>query len=426
MDRARIMKIMRFSGRKFTFFGVCLFSGFLRSLFVLVDSVSVTFIPDPILFGVFTIIGGLVVTLLIWGILAIIPISGEKRLGNIIDQNFRVKNLRLPFSALRFILLASFFNALSLILYLFGVLQFDPSLMLPLMQFVVLYLMLTEFISSKDLPTVVEMQSIVMITLGAIIVTINPEMDLDLFAVLLILFPMNFLTGITIFFQKKALQIKYPDGWSIDAITTRVWTVIGLFIFFGLLSFPLMFYENRFDQFILNFQSGIALASISMFITFFAAAFRLRGLSMGKTYIVNALVSISVVFSIPITLFAVLFLDPLIFGGEVSLDPFLWILKTIGSILIFIGILSMVLSEVRGYVLVKMKIGTSIDETMRSIQKITGVQSVSSLFGEYDIIVYYRIRSIGKILRLVVREIAQLQGVDHVSTQIVLNEHNKS
>ena len=420
------MKIMRFSGRKFTFFGVCLFSGFLRSLFVLVDSVSVTIIPDPILFGVYTIVGGLAVTLLIWVVLAITPISGNKRLGNIVDKDFRIKNLRLPFSAMLFILLASAFNALSLIIYFFGVLQFDPSLMLPLMQFVVLYLMLAEFIASKDLPTVVEIQSIVMITLGAIIVTINPEMDLDLFAVLLILFPLNFLTGLTIFFQKKALRIKYSDGRSIDAITTRVWTVFGLFIFYGLLSLPLMFYENRFDQFILNFQTGIVLASISMIITFFAAAFRLRGLSMGKTYIVNALVSISVVFSIPITLFAVIFLDPLIFGGDVSLDPFLWILKSIGSILIFIGILSMVLSEVRGYVLVKIKIDKLIDETMRDIQKITGVQSVSSLFGEYDIIVYYRIRSIGKVLKLIVREIAQLPGVDQVTTQIVLNELNKS
>ena len=420
------MKVRRFSGRKFTFFGVCLFSGFLRSLFVLVDSVSVTFIPDPILFGVFTIIGGLIVTLLIWIILAAIPLKGKKRLGNIVDTDFRVKNLRLPFPAIKLILFASIFNALSLIIYLFGVLQFDPSLMLPLMQFVVLYLMLTEFIASKDLPTVVEIQSIVMITLGAIIVTINPEMELDLIAVLLVLFPLNFFTGLTIFFQKRVLQIKFPDGRKIDAITTRVWSVFGLFIFYGLLSLPLMFDKSRFDQFVINFQPGIFLASISMIITFFAAAFRLRGLSMGKTYIVNALVSISVVFSIPITLFAVIFLDPLIFGGKVSLDLFLWLLKSIGSFLIFIGIVSMVLSEVRGYVLVKVKIGTPITDTMREIQKITGVQSVSSIFGEYDIIVYYRIRSIGKVLKLIIREIAHLEGVEQVSTQIVLNELNKS
>ncbi|MHA1236172.1 MAG: Lrp/AsnC ligand binding domain-containing protein [Candidatus Hodarchaeales archaeon] len=419
------MKLIRFSGRKFTFFGVCLLSGFLRSLFVLVDSASVTFIPDPILFGVYTIVGGLIVTLLIWTVLAFVPISGKKRLGNLVDNNFRVKNLRLPFNAIRFILLASAFNALGLIIYLYGVLQFDPSLMLPLMQFVVLYLMLTEFIASKDLPTVVEIQSIVMITLGAFIVTINPEMELDLFAVFLVLFPLNLFTGLMIFFQKKALHIKYPDGGSIDAITTRVWTVFGLFIFYGLLSLPLMFFEDRFNQFFLNFSTGMILASISMIITFFAAAFRLKGLSMGKTYIVNALVSISVVFSIPITLFAVIFFDPLIFGGEVSLDPFLWILKSIGSILIFIGIVTMVLSEVRGYVLVKIKVGMPLDETMQDIQKINGVISVSSLFGEYDLIVYYRIRSIGKVLRLIIREIAQLPGVDQVSTQIILDELNK-
>ena len=420
------MKINRFSGRKFTFFSVCLLSGFLRSLFVLVDSASVTYIPDPILFGVYTIVGGLAVTLLIWLVLAVIPISGKKRLGNLVDKDFRATNLRLPFSAIKFILLASAFNALSLIIYLYGVLQFDPSLMLPLMQFVVLYLMLTEFIASKDLPTVVEIQSIVMITLGAIIVTINPEMELNLLAVLLILFPLNLFTGLMIFCQKKALQIRYPDGRNIDAITTRVWTVFGLFIFYGLLSLPLMFVDNRFDRFILNFDLGMILASVSMIITFFAAVFRLRGLSMGKTYIVNALVSISVVFSIPLTLFAVVFIDPLIFGGEVSLNPFLWILKSIGSILIFIGIVSMVLSEVRGYVLVKIRTGTPIDETMQNIQKINGVESVSSLFGEYDLIVYYRIRSIGKILRLIIREIAQLPGVDQISTQIVLNELNKS
>ena len=420
------MKINRFSGRKFTFFSVCLLSGFLRSLFVLVDSASVTYIPDPILFGVYTIVGGLAVTLLIWLVLAVIPISGKKRLGNLVDKDFRATNLRLPFSAIKFILLASAFNALSLIIYLYGVLQFDPSLMLPLMQFVVLYLMLTEFIASKDLPTVVEIQSIVMITLGAIIVTINPEMELNLLAVLLILFPLNLFTGLMIFCQKKALQIRYPDGRNIDAITTRVWTVFGLFIFYGLLSLPLMFVDNRFDRFILNFDLGMILASVSMIITFFAAVFRLRGLSMGKTYIVNALVSISVVFSIPLTLFAVVFIDPLIFGGEVSLNPFLWILKSIGSILIFIGIVSMVLSEVRGYVLVKIRVGTPIDETMQNIQKINGVESVSSLFGEYDLIVYYRIRSIGKILRLIIREIAQLPGVDQISTQIVLNELNKS
>jgi DNA-binding Lrp family transcriptional regulator len=420
------MKIIRFSGRKFTFFSVCLFSGFLRSLFILVDSVAVSYIPDPILFGVFTIVGGLPVTLLIWIIMSI-PIAGKKRLGNFIDKSFRATNVyRLPFSAIRYILLASAFNALSLILYFFGVLQFDPSLMLPLMQFVVLYLMLTEFIASKDLPTVVEIQSIVMITLGALIVTINPEMELNLFAVLLVLFPLNFLTGLTIFFQKKALHVKYSDGRSMDAITVRVWTVFGLFIFYGLLSLPMMFYENRFDKFFLNFETGMILASISMIITFFAAAFRLRGLSMGKTYIVNALVSISVVFAIPLTLFAVIFLDPLIFGGAVSLNPFLWILKTIGSILIFIGIVSMVLSEVRGYVLVKVKVGFPFDEIMKDIQKINGVQSVSSLFGEYDIIVYYRIRSIGKVLRLIIRKIAILPGVDRISTQIVLNELNKS
>ena len=419
------MRINRFSGRKFTFFSVCLTAGFFNSLYVLVDTISVRYIPDPILFGVFTILGGLGVTLLIWVILALIPIGEGKHLGNLIDKDFQIRNLRIPLKTLKLTVLASLFNAGSLILYLFGVMNFDPSLMLPLMQFVVLYLMLTEFIVSKDLPTVIEIQSIVMITLGAIIVTINPEMEINFFAVLLVLFPLNLLTGLTVFFQKKVLSTKYPDGRSIDAITTRVWMVIGLFVFYGLLSLPLMTIDNRIDMFLSNFQTGIFLAAFSMLITFFAAAFRLRGLSMGKTYIVNALVSISVVFSIPITLFAVIFLDPLIFGGTVSLDPFIWILKSIGSILIFIGIVSMVLSEVRVYVLIKLKIGEPIDETMKRIQQISGVQSVCGLFGEYDLIIYYRIRSIGKVLKLIIREIASLPGVDSVSTQIVLHELNK-
>ncbi len=423
------MRVARFSGRKFNFFSICLLAGFFTSFSVLVDSIAVTFIPDPVLFGFFIIIGGMVITIIIWGVLSLVPISNHRRLGNLLDKDFKVSNMRLPLLSMKYILIASIFNAASLILYLFGVLQFDPSLMLPLMQFVVIYLMLTEFISSRDLPTIVEFQSITMITLGAIIVTINPEMELNLLAVILVLFPLNFLTGLSTFFQKRAINVKFPDGHKVDAISTRVWMVFGLFLFYGIPSLLLLGLQNRLVEFFLAFSThfslGMAFAIVSMLITFFAQAFRLRGLSIGKTYIVNALVSISVVFSIPLTLFALIFVDPLIFGGDVSLDFFLWVLKSIGSILIFIGIISMVLSEVRGYILIKVKMGFLVTDIMTEIQKIHGVQSVSALFGEYDLIIYYRIRSVGKILKLIIREIAIIPGVETVSTQVVLREINK-
>jgi DNA-binding Lrp family transcriptional regulator len=225
------------------------------------------------------------------------------------------------------------------------------------------------------------------------------------------------------------MNVKFPDGRRVDSISVRLWMVVGLVILYGIPSLFLLVLQNKLSEYIISFSTqfslGMVLAMGSMLLTFFAQAFRLRGLSMGKTYIVNALVSISVVLSIPLTLFAIIFIDPLIFGSDISLDFFLWLLKSIGSVLIFIGIVSMVLSEVRGYILIKVKMDHMITDVMMEIQEIQGVQSVSALFGEYDLIIYYRIRSVGKILKLIVREIAQIPGVESVSTQVVLNEVNK-
>ncbi|MHA1214656.1 MAG: Lrp/AsnC ligand binding domain-containing protein [Candidatus Hodarchaeales archaeon] len=162
--------------------------------------------------------------------------------------------------------------------------------------------------------------------------------------------------------------------------------------------------------------------SYKSLVTFFAYAFWLKGLDTGKTYIVNALVSISVVFSVPITLAAVVFIDPHIFGSEVSLEVFFWILKTIGSILIFIGIISMVLAEIRGYILVKIDVGAYSEEVLRQIYSVDGVQSVSSVFGEYDLLIEYRIRSIGKVIKRIIREVARIEGIKEVHTQVVMSE----
>ncbi|MHA1228346.1 MAG: Lrp/AsnC ligand binding domain-containing protein [Candidatus Hodarchaeales archaeon] len=415
------MVSINFSGRKASFISVCTLSGFFTSLYVLTDSIAMTYVPNPILYGMYTIIGGLIVTVFLWLALAI-PTPSKKRLGNILDADFKIKNIFLSRKMLSYISLASLFNASSMLIYLYGVLHFDPSLMLPLMQFVVIYLLLTEFIASKDLPTIVEIQSITMITLGAMIVTLTPEMDIDLMTMFLVLGPLNLLNGLSTFFQKKAKTEKFPDGSKIDAINLRLWMVIGLFTIYGLFSLPILFTTNDFQEFLQYLIVGVQWASLSMTLTFFAYSFWLKGLDTGKTYIVNALVSISVVFSVPITLVAVTFVNPLIFGSEVSLEPFLWVLKGIGSTLIFIGILSMVLAEVRGYILVKLEVGSLNEDVLNQIRSINGVQSVSSVFGEYDLLIEYRIRSIGKVVKTIIRQVAKIKGVKEVHTQVVLNE----
>ncbi|MHA1974796.1 MAG: Lrp/AsnC ligand binding domain-containing protein [Candidatus Hodarchaeales archaeon] len=415
------MVSINFSGRKASFITVCTLSGFFTSLYVLTDSIAVTYIPNPILYGMYTIIGGLVVTVFIWLVLAI-PTPNKKRLGSVIDADFKVRNFFLSRKMLYYVFLASLFNASSMLIYLYGVLHFDPSLMLPLMQFVVIYLLLTEFITSKDLPTIVETQSITMITLGAMIITLSPEMDIDFMTIFLVLGPLNLLNGLSTFFQKKAKTEKFPDGSKIDAVNLRMWMVIGLFSIYGLFSSPVLFDTNVLREFSQYLIVGVQWAGLSMTLTFFAYAFWLKGLDTGKTYIVNALVSISVVFSVPITLAAVMFIDPHIFGSDVSLEVFFWILKSIGSVLIFIGIISMVMAEVRGYILVKIEVGAYSEEVLRQIHAVDGVQSVSSVFGEYDLLIEYRIRSIGKVIKRIIREVARIKGVKEVHTQVVMSE----
>ena len=87
--------------------------------------------------------------------------------------------------------------------------------------------------------------------------------------------------------------------------------------------------------------------------------------------------------------------------------------------MVFIGIYALAVTESRGYILVKTKIGFS-NIVMEGISKINGILSVSSVFGEYDLLITFRIRSTGKYLRLIIRKIASIEGIEKVYTHIIL------
>lgn len=411
-----------FKSTKNTLYIVCILSGLLTSCYVLVDTiVLVKFIPDAIVFGYQTIIGGLIISLLIWLLLFIIPLPNNKKLGQLFEPRFG--KISYPSKEIiKYILIASVFNAGGMLIYFLAVQSFNPSLILPLMQFTILYLMIAEFIAERDLPTIVEIQAITMITLGAFTLTINPELEFDFLLILLTLGPLNLFSGLNTYFQKKASAVNI-NGKTIDSLTLRLLSVVSLAIVFGIIGFPLLLLDNRISMFIETLGIGILFAMISMGIAFFSYAFWLRGLSIGKTYIVNALVAVSIVFSIPLTLVVIVF-EPSLLAGELTTDLFSWIMRIIGSILVFIGIFALAITESRGYILAKTRIG-SLNSVMEELSKINGVVSVCSILGEYDLIIAFRIRSTGKLLRLIMRKIASIEGIESINTQIILKRKEK-
>jgi len=99
-----------------------------------------------------------------------------------------------------YVAIASVFNTFSAVIYFAAAAVFDPTIMLPLMQFVIIYLVLTESIIDRDSPSLVEVQSLLMVALGAFLATIKPgELDLLLFC--LVLGPLNLFTALSIYFQ---------------------------------------------------------------------------------------------------------------------------------------------------------------------------------------------------------------------------------
>jgi DNA-binding Lrp family transcriptional regulator len=405
--------------RKYLFYVLSLTSSILASLVVGIDTtIRIKFIQNPYAFGIACFIVGILLTFLIVLFLSI-SIRGKSIGQKIIDPSF--KRIRLvKKEELKYHILAGFGNSLLTLGYfiLLSILE-DPSVVLPFSQIVIIYLLFIESCVEKNIPTLVEVQSSVIVTFGAILgsISLSGSISTEAFAIVFLLYiPAWAIFSIN---QRKLKLLKF-DKKPNDAINIRFWNVIFGCIFTLII---VSFYDIIMNT--NNIMMGINASvdhfwwvALTMAFTFYAFVFYIRALGIGKASITQAVRSSIIIFTIPVTIIlASLGIIPLF-----SLDPVWLLIKIIGIILIILGILSFVLTLVKAYIFIQMKPGYNIEETMHKLWNIHGVNRVTAVAGHYDFIIKIRTRTLLKGYEKILRKIESIEGIKEYKWQSVLKE----
>ena len=242
--------------KKYLFFILAISSAILAALFSGVDTIATKQIADPIVLTLSCFILGVVVSFAIAIILSI-KIKG-KAIGKKIEPSFT--GLRLfKKEELKYHLLAGFGNALFTAGYFYLLFKIaEPSVVLAFSQVTILYLVIFESITEKNTPTLVEVQSAIIVTFGAILGSISLTGTVsfeDLAIVFLVINP-----GWMIFtiYQKKLKTLKINKKQN-DAINIRVWNVLFATIF-CLLSIVLIDFYNGTNNILYALKQTISYA----------------------------------------------------------------------------------------------------------------------------------------------------------------------
>ena len=87
------------------------------------------------------------------------------------------------------------------------------------------------------------------------------------------------------------------------------------------------------------------------------------------------------------------------------------LIKLIGIILMFIGIVSLSLSEVTAYIFIKVRKRKSMD-ILKELLRIDGIEYASATAGRYDLIVRVRLRTLGKAYEKIVNKLSKINGIE--------------
>ncbi len=406
--------------KRMLFYSLALTSGVLTASFVVVDSyISSTVLTDPHVFAEISWISGLLIIIVMMGLLAL-PLRKVRGtripLGTHLDPNFRPFHLP-PWIVLKYVLLGGVFMAFSVLVYFIMIDSFDPSSLVPLMSFVIIYLLIADFVMEKDNPTIIELQAIMAIMVGILISTLSGS-NFDLNSVFLTLVLMNGLSaGVTISHKKATQWVDPRTRKPLDSITIRFYSVLAA-VLINSIVFVIIMDDAQISLFKSEFVNSFPLVTLSMFLATLSYIIFLRALRMGKMSIVNSLRSFSVIIAIPLTMIAHwVYPEEIPFDAGGSIGT---ILKTIGAILFLTGMISLALADVRVIAIVKVNV-----EGLKYIENIAamkGVTRVSVLAGKYDLLIIIRTRSIGKGYRQTIRKIKALQPVIEVNTITIVKE----
>lgn len=352
-------------------------------------------------------------------ILLSIPTNRSRRrsLGTQFDRSFAHITFP-PRRIIRDIVFAGLFGGVSTFAYYYITgLSSDISAVIPFSRFSLIYLMIGDLILIRDWPSIIEALSILTITFGVILIGISPG---SLFDPSLLLFVITVWAGgvaISIFFQSRAKRKEIRPGATIDSLNLRLWILLFLNLCMTLFMTPFITIDVVM-LLILLFPIVAPWLLFPVALTFFSLIAYLQALGRGKMSVVQSIGSISVILGIPLTLIGA-FLLPGIFHPPAS-DFLSWLLKFTGTTFVIAGIIALSLSELHGYVFVKLRPGTG--DIMSILRRIHGVTRVSALSGRWDYLIRIDIRSLGSARVKTLQSIEDTPGVIDMQTLLILKE----
>lgn len=408
--------------RKYLFYSLAFISAIIAASVAAIDATIISlYISDAWAFGFSCFLVGTIVSLFIVLVFSI-PLKGKSLGARIIDPSFR--RLRLVRKEeIRYHAIAGFGNAILTIGYLslLSILG-DPSAVLPFSQIVILYLIIIESITEKNMPTLSEIQSSVIVTFGAVLVSISLTGNINLESLAIVFLVINPAWVLFSIYQRK-LKLLRIDNRPNDALNIRFWNVIFACIFTAML-------VGICDIFIgtSHFLAGITASiehfewvALTMGVTFFAYVLYIRALGIGKASVTQAVRASIVLFAIPFSILLAYFnvIPPF------TADPVMMLIKAIGTILVILGITSFALSLVKAYIFITVNPGYSIDETMKKLWKIRGVTRVAAVAGPYDFMVKIRTRTLVKGYEQIIRKIEDIEAIKEYKWESVFKEWEK-
>ncbi|MBU0498274.1 MAG: Lrp/AsnC ligand binding domain-containing protein [Candidatus Thermoplasmatota archaeon] len=380
--------------------------------------VTQLYIPDPWALGFACFLVGIPITLILVLFFSI-PIKNKSLGAHLIDPSF--KRIRLiKKQELSYHLFAGLGNAILTIGY-FALLSTigDPSVVLPFTQIAILYLIVFESFTEKNIPTLIEIQSSLIVTFGAILgaISLSGDLNLESFAIVFIIINPSWM--IFSIYQRKLKMLRI-HGRPNDSLNIRFWNVVFACMF-SVIIVPLadiMLGTSHFQEAINALLDYFPWVALIMSFTFFEFVFYIRALGFGKASVTQAVRATTVVFAIPFSM--ILISQGLI--PPITTNPVLILLKIIGITLVMLGIVSFALALVKAYVFITVKPGYPIEETMQKLWNIRGVTRVTAIAGKYDFIVKIRTRTLVTGYERIIRKINEIEAIKKYQWASVLKD----
>jgi uncharacterized membrane protein len=382
--------------------------------FVALNSVAI----DPLTYGFLAQWTSFVVTFVAVAVLSIKrKTNGIKRpLGFSLDPDFDKLKI-LPKQPMLYLVIAGVFAGISTAAYYVLVGSSDASTVLPYGQLVIIYLLIGDLMAEKDTPTIVEIQSIISILFGVLLVGATPG-GFDILTLLIVLGPLNISSAIFTYYQRKTKRYELRPGLRVDSLNMRVWSLLVLNLVLSVFALPFLG-PVSWDVLLTSFIPLSGLMIGTSLATFLSIVMYVRALGRGSMAVVNSLSSISVVLGIPMTILGNL-LIPGAFG-VLDADVFMMSLRMFGIILVIIGVIALQASEVRSLVLIQVKPQTG--DLLPQLYDIKGVEKAAALAGPHDYLLTIKSRNLAKTRSMILKKIQTIQGIDEVETLVVIKDY---